>query len=491
MFIDQNSVHRFQLNIVYHIYLIITNLTIASNPHIFESFPSILFHISQKLIPLVKFVKCLLSLRKEGVLMNNEQKQLLNNLLNHDILLDTDTLELLKIMKRNKVLKVHMSKITSPKSDAHRWQTYVKRDEETSKKVNSVSEEGLMDKLYDFYFVNIVPTATEFYDQWIENRKSENMTYKTICRYHNYWDKYYAFDPIVEKKLNNISSHDIEEFYHKQIRTHKITLKELGNMKVILKDMLKYAKKMDIITYNPFLEAEILTFACRPPIKYKDESRIYSNTEKEAMFEGLNEEISNFDGCTDMHGIFLLFSKGLRIAELAAIKLADIDFEGKQLYIHRMQTVLEDDNNKAYVTVVNYGKKMSPYAIRWLDLTDFEIDMIRDVIAINKKYGYGDQDFLFLDNEGRTNIREFDNRIRKLCRKIGMEEKSAHDIRRTVASQLYLDGLSLEQIKDYLGHSDIKTTQSYIYDINSKKQKRQLLKKSLSNMNGLKRTKTF
>ena len=43
--------------------------------------------------------------------------------------------------------------------------------------------------------------------------------------------------------------------------------------------------------------------------------------------------------------------------------------------------------------------------------------------------------------------------------KAGIKEKSAHDIRRTVASLMFNVGrIPIEIIRDFLGHSDIKTT---------------------------------
>lgn len=52
----------------------------------------------------------------------------------------------------------------------------------------------------------------------------------------------------------------------------------------------------------------------------------------------------------------------------------------------------------------------------------------------------------------------------ELCNKADIDVKSAHDIRRTVASELFNNGVPVEIIRNYLGHSDIKTTWGYILD---------------------------
>lgn len=58
-----------------------------------------------------------------------------------------------------------------------------------------------------------------------------------------------------------------------------------------------------------------------------------------------------------------------------------------------------------------------------------------------------------------------DNTLRELCKEAGIPEKSFHDIRRTVASELFANGRTLEEIRKFLGHKDITTTQGYIYSL--------------------------
>jgi len=84
--------------------------------------------------------------------------------------------------------------------------------------------------------------------------------------------------------------------------------------------------------------------------------------------------------------------------------------------------------------------------------------------------GYSDGDFIFCDKAGRTKIREVDNCIRAQCVRAGIEVKSAHDIHRTVASEMDRKKIQIEDIRWYLGHNDIATTRTYIMN-NQGKQK--------------------
>ena len=132
-----------------------------------------------------------------------------------------------------------------------------------------------------------------------------------------------------------------------------------------------------------------------------------------------------------------------------------------------------------------YTKKKSPHGNRYLPLSDYEISLFQRVKDINLRFCYSDDDFVFCDENGRTKIREIDNCIRTQCTCANIPEKSAHDIRRTVASELYNQGVSLQIIRQYLGHSSIQTTRGYILNNRSKLETSALITNALNNLNGM------
>jgi len=153
-----------------------------------------------------------------------------------------------------------------------------------------------------------------------------------------------------------------------------------------------------------------------------------------------------------------------------------------------MQSLKEDEDGVLRPIVVEYPKTSN--SDRFSPLGDYEIDLFKKIIAVNKQYNYKDQGFIFIDEDGRSMARAIDNRIRKCCKAAGIEVKSAHDIRRTVASELHIKGVPLELIRDFCGHEEESTTWGYIYDNISKAKRSRMIAKSLKSMNGLKRTQS-
>ena len=66
---------------------------------------------------------------------------------------------------------------------------------------------------------------------------------------------------------------------------------------------------------------------------------------------------------TDAYVVFLLFKLGLRIGEVVALKWSDIDWEDREIHIHRMESLIEDKNEKLNVTICEYTKKKSPVPV--------------------------------------------------------------------------------------------------------------------------------
>ena len=311
-----------------------------------------------------------------------------------------------------------------------------------------------------------------------------NLSSRTIQRNRNHWEKYYEGTKITRQSIDRILVDDIEDFFHGCISEYDLTKKELDNMKLIFKDLMKYAKKKGLILSNPYDDIEIKVNGCKPPNNPKDESRVYLPEEKEKLFQQLNKRLMQMPNETDACVVFLLFKLGLRIGEAVALKWSDIDWKAREIHIHRMESLVEDENGKLKVTICEYKKKKSPAGDRYLPLSDYEINLFQTVMRINEEAGYSDGDFIFCDKVGRTKIRKVDNCIRAQCIRAGIEVKSAHDIRRTVASEMDRRGIETEDIRWYLGHNDIDTTRSYIMNNQGKKKTANRIIDSLSEMNG-------
>lgn len=422
--------------------------------------------------------------------MNQTNKDLLIEMMDCDILMKDDVLESIYSMKMKKVLSVHTNKVTETKKGDRRWQTYIGHGKDR-KKISAVSKEKLYEKLYDYYYVlnQSKVTIRTLLPEWQQKRLEANLSDRTHQRYKDHWKKYYEHDKIVDMPLNKVKADHVETFFHKCIKDYGLTKKGLDNMKFLLIDILKMAVRQEVIKSSPYDVSDIKTYGCKPPKKKSDKSRVYGPKEKLKLFGALNQDLIDHPKVTDAYAVFLLFKIGVRIGEVVAIKEEDLDFEEGEIHIYRMQTLKKDKDGVLRPIVVEYPKTSN--SDRFLPLGDYEIDLFKKVLAINEHFNYDDQGYIFVDEKGRTKARAIDNRIRKCCEAAGIEVKSAHDIRRTVASELHIQGVPLEIIKDFCGHEEESSTWGYIYDNISKAKRSSMIKESLRSMDGLKRTQNI
>ena len=75
------------------------------------------------------------------------------------------------------------------------------------------------------------------------------------------------------------------------------------------------------------------------------------------------------------------------------------------------------------------------------------------------------EDLVFANpNTGRPIDRtKATKRFKKACRDAGVREIRFHDLRHTFATRLAASGQPLRALQEFLGHSDIKTTQVYAH----------------------------
>ncbi len=109
-------------------------------------------------------------------------------------------------------------------------------------------------------------------------------------------------------------------------------------------------------------------------------------------------------------------------------------------------------------------------------------EIINLIQESNQKHGYKDDDFLFLNKDGRIHERSIDCRIRKYCRHIGIEEKGAHKTRKTYISTLIDAGVNINEIRKQVGHEDERTTyKNYCFNRMSRTETENLFEQALVN----------
>ena len=139
--------------------------------------------------------------------------------------------------------------------------------------------------------------------------------------------------------------------------------------------------------------------------------------------------------------LFTAYSAGLRVSELANLKIADIDSERMQIFISRAK-----------------GKKD-----RYVNLSPLLLDILRSYI---KEYHPRPRVFLFESEQTHAAYptRTIQQIFSLAKKKAGIrKEVGIHSLRHSFATHLLDKGTDIRYIKDILGHFNIKTTERYLH----------------------------
>ena len=142
----------------------------------------------------------------------------------------------------------------------------------------------------------------------------------------------------------------------------------------------------------------------------------------------------------------LLYATGMRISELINLKIYDVD--------------LESD----LVTVFGKGSKE-----RRIPFGEVAKEALEDYIKFYRyKFLKKENDYLFLSVRGTKMSRQaFFKILKEIARNQGINKDfSPHTLRHSFASHLLINGADLRSIQEFLGHSDISTTQIYTHITN-------------------------
>jgi integrase/recombinase XerD len=166
----------------------------------------------------------------------------------------------------------------------------------------------------------------------------------------------------------------------------------------------------------------------------------------------------NVLGLRDRAMLSVFYGCGLRLQEGAGLECSDIGHDKRMLYVRRGKGYKE-----RYVPIAE-----KPYQDIQVYIEQARPELLQRPCAA-----------LFLDaNKGRPiHKQSLYLRIKGLVRKAGIQkEVGTHSLRHSIATHLLQSGMTLERIKDFLGHAVLDSTQIYTHLINepSKRQDHEL-----------------
>ncbi len=245
-------------------------------------------------------------------------------------------------------------------------------------------------------------------------------------------------------KIADVKTHDIQSFYtYISDRPNKknqgsLSAKTTFNIMKTVSDCFSMLQEQGEIQINP---VTVLKFP-------------YPRDYAEREILTLEEINQLYDACSNVWEraiLSLAYGCGLRVGEVENLKIEDIRLREK------IVIVTSGKGNKRRAI------PMSPGVAR--DLSDYYFNH-RDTMTTGKDYNEKDRAFMLNNRGGRLREHTCNKYLRRMIAQTQNESLQGRDIgmhclRHSIATHLIEQGIPLDQVRQFLGHSQLETTQGY------------------------------
>lgn len=281
----------------------------------------------------------------------------------------------------------------------------------------------------------------------------KGLSLKTQENYNRFLNKFFIW-----LKEQNLTSLSPDKLNSQHIWRYKVYLSRHID-KIRQKPLKKTTQNYYLIALRSllefFVEKEITSLSPSKVKLAKDKA------DKEIKFLKLEQlsrllnapDISTIIGLRDKALLESLFSTGLRVAELAAL--------------NREQIKIKDDTDYLEIAVVGKGEK-----IRTVYFSQRAISSLRSYLTKRQDF----DEALFINykrgaeknNESRRlTVKSIEDIVKKYVKIAGLPVMATpHTLRHSFATDLLNQGVDLRTVQEFLGHSNIATTQIYTHVTN-------------------------
>lgn len=230
---------------------------------------------------------------------------------------------------------------------------------------------------------------------------------------------------------------------HTHVRTwivhmmqNDITAKSINRKISALKSFYNFLKKQGLIKKSPMLKVIAPKVGKRLP-KYVESDQIQTLLTGDLFEEG-------FSGDRDALIVDILYSTGIRRAELIGLKEKDVNF-----YNHNIKVYGKGSKER----LIPVSKLLLDRIAAYIKTKDDHFE------AVNKES-------LLVTNSGKALYPKFVfNKVKQYLSKVTtLDKKSPHILRHSFATHLANNGAELNAIKALLGHASLAATQVYTHN---------------------------
>lgn len=270
-------------------------------------------------------------------------------------------------------------------------------------------------------------------------------------------------------KVNNWAFIPISKVKRKQIEDFLIEERNAGKSNSVLKkDTIMIKKAFDIAKYQHYIPESFFDgpYGIKPPksIKKDRKTQAFSSNENITLLRYLYTH-----NVMHKNEYLLCFHSGLRIGEVLALQVQDIDFENNCIHITKTTTM----DKKGRIKLGPCPKTGN--GERDVIITELTKPILEEAIANRSP---NKENLLFCKPDGSLYTDSALNScLKKICKDAGIEARAHnHKLRKNFTTRGVESGVDYKVLEENLGHGDIRITLDTYTDVQKDFQEKELQK---------------
>lgn len=241
---------------------------------------------------------------------------------------------------------------------------------------------------------------------------------------------------------------------HQHLEQKSLSLVTVNNILRILNIIIRRAWQDGYVSHNPCIGINISN---------NDEQRRtgFSAEERKKLIGAVCTE--NEDRQLE---VMLPLYTGLRVGELCALRLVDIDIEQEVIKVRRTLQRVTCYNLGENETTVMIGSPKSRKSTRDIPIPPPLLDLL-----IQRKTAGKPDDYLLGNGNRPTEPRNIQRHFHHVLKKAGLPLCGPHTLRHTFATSCLEQGADIATISELLGHASYDLTYRYLHTFADKKKK--------------------
>ena len=195
-------------------------------------------------------------------------------------------------------------------------------------------------------------SAKDLLGIWLKEREIQNQSKHTLQAYERDVADFLEFCAVQQLTLNNVEATDLRQFLAEKVEQHGLSSSSLQRMLSSIRQFMKWAEQAQYLAFNPADDFQ-LKRQSRPLPGMVDIETVNQILDQPAPETEAQQQM----WLRDKAILELLYSSGLRLAEIQSLRIKDVDFNRQLLRI-------TGKGNKT--RVVPFGSKAKDSLMEWL-----------------------------------------------------------------------------------------------------------------------------